>query len=137
MIACTFEIPEYLKEKKCKVEVLFRPFVPDNQDHWQVFDNAAQIIRFLHCIDYPQDNAITLEDQMHNQSLSDIDAIELSWPLENNFNRHDEYKGRRAELVDVVVEINIGTPVSPKMVKIGKNASPKERKEIENLILGV
>ena len=47
VIACTFEIPDYLKEKKCKVEVLFRPSVPDNQDHWQVFDNDAQIIAFL------------------------------------------------------------------------------------------
>ena len=34
--ACTFEIPECLKEKNCKIEVLFRPSVPDNQDHWQV-----------------------------------------------------------------------------------------------------
>ena len=71
---------------------------------------------------------------MHNQSLCDIHAIKLSIPLENNFNRHDDYKGRRVELVDEVIEINIGTHVSPKMVKVGKNASPKERKEIENLI---
>ena len=63
-----------------------------------------------------------------------MDAIELSIPLEKNFNRNDEYKGRRAELVDEVVEINIGTHVSPKMVNIGKNASPKERNEIETLI---
>ena len=63
-----------------------------------------------------------------------MDAIKLSIPLEKNFNRHDEYKGRRAEPVDEVVEINIGTLISPKMVKIGKNASPKERKEIENII---
>ena len=30
---CTFEILECLKEKNCKVEVLFSPFVLDNQDH--------------------------------------------------------------------------------------------------------
>ena len=46
VIACTFEIPSRLKEE-CKFEVLFRPSVPDNQDHWQVFDNDAQIIAFL------------------------------------------------------------------------------------------
>ena len=63
-----------------------------------------------------------------------MDAIELSIPLEKNFNRHDEYKGRRAEPVDEVVEVNIGTPASPKIIKIGKNTSPKERKAIENLI---
>ena len=61
-----------------------------------------------------------------------MDTIELSIPLENSFNRLDEYKRRRAELVDEIFEINIGSYVSPKMVKIGKNASSKERKEIEN-----
>ena len=34
VIACTFKIPEYLKEKKYKVEVIFRPSVLDNKDHW-------------------------------------------------------------------------------------------------------
>ena len=33
VIACTFEILEYLKEKNCELEVLFRPSVPDNLDH--------------------------------------------------------------------------------------------------------
>ena len=83
--SCTFEIHECLKEKNCKVEVLFRPSVPDNQDHWQVFDNDAQIVLFLHCIDYLQNNAITLEDQMQNHSLCDIDAINLSIPLREEF----------------------------------------------------
>ena len=46
VIACTFEIPDYLKEE-CKVEVLFRQSVLENKDHWQVFDNDAQIIAFL------------------------------------------------------------------------------------------
>ena len=71
---------------------------------------------------------------MENQLLCDMDAIELSIPLEKNFNGNDEYKGRRAEPVDEVVEVNRGTHVSPKMVKIGKNASPKEKEEIENMI---
>ena len=68
---------------------------------------------------------------MQNQSLCDIDAIELSIPLENNFNRHDEYKGRRVEPVDEIVDINIGSYVSPKMVKIGKNASLKNKSKLK------
>ena len=63
-----------------------------------------------------------------------MDVMKLAIPLEKNFNRHDEYKGKRVEPVDEVIEINIGSSVSPKMIKIGKNASPKERKAIENLI---
>ena len=71
---------------------------------------------------------------MGNQLLCDMDAIEFLIPLEKNFNRHGKYKGRRVDPVDEVVEENIGSHVSPKMVKIRKNASPKEQKEIENLI---
>ena len=56
--------------------------------------------------------------------------MELSIPLEKKLNKHDEYKKRRMELVDEVSEVNIGSSVSPKMVRIGKNTSPKERKVI-------
>ena len=52
--------------------------------------------------------------------------MELSIPLEKKLNKHDEYKRRRMELVDEVSEVNIGSSVSPKMVRIGKNTSPKE-----------
>ena len=56
--------------------------------------------------------------------------MELSIPLEKKLNKHDEYKKRRMELVDEVSELNIGSFVCPKMVRIGKNTSPKERKVI-------
>ena len=133
VIACTFEIPDYLEEE-CKVEVLFRPSVPDNQDHWQVFDNDAQIIAFLHNTDNFQNCNVNLEDKVNNLSLQDVEVMKLAIPLEKNFNRHDEYRGKRVERVDEILEINIGCLVSPKMIKIGKNASPQETKSIENLI---
>ena len=60
--------------------------------------------------------------------------MELSIPLEKKLNKHDEYKRRRMELVDEVSEVNIGSSVSPKMVRIGKNTSPKQGKVIEKLI---
>ena len=50
--------------------------------------------------------------------------MKLSIPLEKKFNRHDEYKGRGMEPVDVVIEVNIGSSISPTMVRIGKNTSP-------------
>ena len=57
--ACTFEIPECLRKRSCNVEVLFRPFV---QDHWLVFNDDAQIVRFLHCIDNSPNGMITRDD---------------------------------------------------------------------------
>jgi ribonuclease HI len=32
---------------QCKMEVLFRPSFPDNLEHWQVFEDDDQIIRFM------------------------------------------------------------------------------------------
>jgi ribonuclease HI len=32
---------------QCKMEVLFRPSIPDNLEHWQVFEDDDQIIRFM------------------------------------------------------------------------------------------
>ena len=104
--------------------MLFRPSVPDNQDHWQVFDNDAKIVAFLQHLDDFQDCNFDLEDKVNNLSLQDVDVMKLVIPLEKNFNKHDEYKGKRAEPVDEVIEINIGSPISPKMIKNGKNTSP-------------
>ena len=56
--------------------------------------------------------------------------MELSIPLEKKLNKHGEYKRMRMEPVDEVSEVNLGSSVSPKMVRIGKNTSPKERKAI-------
>ena len=114
--------------------MLFRPSVPDNQDHWQVFDNDAQIIAFLQNTDNFQNCSVNLEDKMNDLSMQDVEVMNLAIPLEKNFNRHDEYRGKRAEPVDEILEVKIGSFVSPKMIKIGKNASPKERRAIEDLI---
>jgi ribonuclease HI len=32
---------------QCKMEVLFRPSIPDNLEHWKVFEDDDQIIRFM------------------------------------------------------------------------------------------
>ena len=32
-----------------KVEIQTRPFVPDNVQNWQVFENDKDILRFLNC----------------------------------------------------------------------------------------
>jgi hypothetical protein len=31
----------------CKMEVFFRPLIPDNLEHWQVFKDDDHIIRFI------------------------------------------------------------------------------------------
>lgn len=45
--ATTLQSSDALISTKCRIEIIFRPCIPNNEDHWQVFDDDAQIIRFL------------------------------------------------------------------------------------------
>jgi hypothetical protein len=56
-------------------------------------------------------------------------------PLEDLFDRHDVFKGRRTnKQVEDALEFNIGTEMDPREFKIGKGTTEKERKAILNLI---
>jgi len=51
------------------VELLFRPFIPDNITNWRVFDDDQQIISFLHMEETFQGVVIdecTHDDNLHN-----------------------------------------------------------------------
>ena len=37
--ASTLSVPDSLIDEKISVEVIFRPSVPDNMNHWQVFED--------------------------------------------------------------------------------------------------
>jgi hypothetical protein len=56
-------------------------------------------------------------------------------PLEHLFDRHNVYKGKNPKKqIDEDLEFNIDTEMDPRMVKIGKGTTEKERIEILNLI---
>jgi ribonuclease HI len=122
----------------CKMEVLFRPSVPDNLEHWQVFKDDDQIIRFMeNNKEFTDSQVAFLADSM------DLEVINLQSntlpkgciPLENLFDKHDVFKGKRTnKQVEEALEFNIGTEMDPRMVKIGKGTTEKERKEILVLI---
>jgi hypothetical protein len=45
--ASTLTVSDSLINENISVEVIFRPSVPDNKNHWQVFDDDKQVIKFL------------------------------------------------------------------------------------------
>ena len=82
----------------CKMEVLFRPSVSDNLEHWQVFKDDDQIIRFMeNNKEFTDSQVAFLADSM------DLEVVNLQSntlpkgciPLENLFDRHDVFKGKR------------------------------------------
>jgi hypothetical protein len=46
IVASTLQPCKDLLEGR-KLEIIFKPFVPTNVEHWQVFDDEAQITRFI------------------------------------------------------------------------------------------
>jgi hypothetical protein len=57
-------------------------------------------------------------------------------PLENLFDQNDMYKGKPSiEINDEIIEFNIGTEQSPKMIKFGKGTTSDEREKLISLII--
>jgi hypothetical protein len=56
-------------------------------------------------------------------------------PLENLFEHNDMYKGKPSiKISDGIVEYNIGTEESPKLIKFGKGTTTDERENLITLI---
>jgi hypothetical protein len=120
------------------VEVNFRPSLPDNLEHWQVFDNENQILCFLQNEGEFSEAQINLLAEKENIEIIDLPDGPLPKgviPLERLFDRNDMYKGKSSRKIDdEVIEFNIGTEESPKMVKFGKGTMPDEREKLISLI---
>jgi len=46
-----------------KMEVIFRPSIPDNIDHWQVFNDEIQVIQFLNNMEVFSDFKVGYEEE--------------------------------------------------------------------------
>jgi ribonuclease HI/transposase InsO family protein len=137
--ASTLQPSEDLIKGDGKLEIIFRPSVPDNVDNWQVFRDDKQILRFINNVqefsdfnvsykedgkDYPEEN-----DSVRNPAPRGIIA------LEKIFDRHDMHKKKKETIKPgSYIEINIGTEEVPRLIKIGKGTSEKERKQLISLV---
>jgi hypothetical protein len=79
----------------CKMEFLFKPSIPDNLEHWRVFEDDDQIIRFMENNKEFTDSQINFLDDSMNLEVINLQNNTLpkgSAPLENIFDRHDVSK---------------------------------------------
>lgn len=135
--ATTFQLSDELINDKIKMEVIFRPSVPDNLEHWQVFNDEKQVIRFLNSLDEFEDFQIDSEEDgflNHEHIINPTPRNVVA--LEQHFDRHDATKLREENKMDPgeYLEINIGTSENPKIVKIGRGISVEERKKLTDLL---
>jgi ribonuclease HI len=137
--ASTLSVPDSLIDENISVEVIFRPSVPDNLNHWQVFEDDKQVIKFLtHMHEFSDFGIDTIRDECN--FTGNVDKVNTPprrvVSLERDFDKLDGHKqkeGSKKELCDHL-EVNIGTVEEPWMVKIGKTTPIEERVEIVKLL---
>jgi hypothetical protein len=61
--ASTLQPSEDLIKGDGKLEIIFRPSVPDNVDQWQVFEDDKQILRFIHNVQEFSDFNVSYKEE--------------------------------------------------------------------------
>jgi ribonuclease HI len=137
--ASTLTVSDSLIDGNISVEVIFRPSVPDNKNHWQVFDDDKQVIKFLTHMHEFSDFGINTINEGCNYT-GNVDNVRTPprrvVSLERDFDKLDGHKqkpGSKKEICDHI-EVNIGTVEEPWMVKIGKTTPIEERVELDKLL---
>ena len=136
--ASTLQLSDDLIDENISVEVIFRPSVSDNLNHWQVFDDDKQVIKFLtHMREFYD---FCVNDKEEGCNYTGDDKLNLVprrvVTQEKSFNRQDGHKrkGDSKEKLCDHLEVNIGSEQVPRMIKVGKTTPIEERKEIVKLL---
>lgn len=142
--------PEF-KNNTYRIEVLYRPRVPDNINHWQVFNDDEQLKEFMACAgDFAK---ILFEGSEHGgkpigeESTETGEVIQLQGnripkglvSLEHLFGRKDDSTIKKDvgsnENKEEHDKINIGSEEDPKLISIGKTCSTREKKNLFELLI--
>ena len=131
--ASTLEPSEELLNGNENLEINFIPSVPDNVEHWQVFQNDGQILRFIHNVKEFSNFKVNFQEEGKeyqgegNQFDNPVPRGLVS--LEQMFDRQDRCKVKKYSLKPGdYIEVNIGNDKNPKLIKIGKGTNEKEKK---------
>jgi hypothetical protein len=78
------------------LEIIFRPSFLDNIDHWQVFKDDEQVIRFIHNVKEFSGFNVSYKEE-GKEYVEEDNPIKNPVPkgiiaLENIFDKHDMYK---------------------------------------------
>jgi hypothetical protein len=136
VVASTLQLSQDLIKGNITVEVVFRPSVPDNVDHWQIFDDDKQVIKFLNHMQEFSEFHINEEEEGCNYIENGHKVNPVPRGLVSQEQLFDRKYGHKHEETRIKpgnhFEFNIGTNEEPRMVKVGKSTPEEEKKEIIN-----
>jgi ribonuclease HI len=115
----------------CTFQYLYRPHIPDNIESWQVFPSDESICAFIQNEPYKPKEIISMEDNKIHKGLNPLESSFSSSDVGNK-EKHKEEESKRK--VGETISLNIGTPESPKNVKIGAQCSDEEKMKFAKLL---
>jgi ribonuclease HI len=152
LAASNFKTPMF-PNLKFEVEVRHRPSIPDNIKHWQVFKDDEEIQRFLKTIEEFSNISIDQDDEDGEVEVHAADIlqdnvvghkiIELKTnhlpkglvPLERLFDHNDVSRKVVIQTEETdVVDCDISPDTNPRLVKISRKLSQKQRRAYVELM---
>jgi hypothetical protein len=115
----------------CTFQSLYRPHIPDNIESWQVFPSDESICAFIQNEPYKLEEIISIEDNKIPKGLTPLESSFSSSDVGNK-EKHKEEESKRK--VGETISLNIGTPESPKNVKIDAQCSDEEKLKFARLL---
>ncbi len=138
------------KSDTYRIEMIWRPRVPNNVNHWQIFDNDAQLRDFTECAGNFVDTFFEGSDndgKLVGEELTKLgEVIQLKGnripkglvSLEHLFGRKDDSAMKRENDPNKDLKehdkINIGNEENPKWIPIGQTCSEREKDKLSKLL---
>ena len=145
-----FKVPK-VTHLKYPIDVRYMPFVKDDIKHWKVFHDDQEIKEFLELVgefsndlvDQERDFELMENGPCINDSIADHKIVELKGnfipkgllPLERLFSKDDTLlKPTLHTTEENIIYYNIGSEYEPKMIRMSKSLSEKEKKKYISLL---
>ena len=149
--ACNF-IPPLPPKLSYEIQVKYRPSLPDNVEFWKVFEDDAELTRFLNVIDEFADLEID-EDNQNEQAAKEKtrfksrigahEIVQLSSnripkglvPLERLFDSNDvAVKLEKKEDESDSYPLNLADESDPKLVNLASHLTEQQKSEYAGLL---
>jgi len=133
------------------IELKYRPSIPDNVNHWKVFEDDIDFKRFLETVEEFSLLHINHDPNSENEPRADVLLKKIAnhhimqlpknhilkglFPLERIFDTNNVAVEAKRPIDDVeIFECNIGTKENPKVVKLSSSLSREKRSEYAELL---
>ena len=115
----------------CTSRPLYCPHILDNIESRQVFPNGERICAFIQIETLKPKGIISIEDNKIPKGLTPLESSFSSSDVGNKEKQKEEESKRK---VGETIFLNIGTPETPKNIKIGAKCSNEEKEKFSKLL---